>query len=529
MSLLPIRKNGKGPLYQDESLSKLHYFLFLLVLILGTFLRIHNLGSRSLWIDEAVRAGIAKLPINQVMNAVIGVSLSPPLGDYILNIVGHTFGFGEFQLRFVSAVAGIVCIVLAYAIVRNLLESNWLALLIATMVSVVPLHIFFSQNFEGPYALWSATVWLSLYLYICVTRSHMSRWRDIAVYLVALSVASWLHYYMAIIIFFIILDRLWTDWNKKCPLSKDRVLLAHLWLIPVWIPLFLIWKVQFRYFSENPSLRVIALLPPDFMLAVLKSWLIMPNIRYLNSMVVGIFLILVVLCVTGSSRKRMPIVLLLGISFGMLVVGYLLSGLSHQWQERYFLVGSLGEYILAACGINKILSFLFNDMKTINVFIAGCIIVISALGLLVNQQQSRIWPYQEDWRSAARIVEKNWKPGSLIVFPSQDNGVLFDYYLPPEYHKSFFGLPWKFSLNNKENWKGERASQSQFDELRGLVKQAPEVWVVQRHMITREKDVPLVLKLLEESGYRLDVAWSYEGRCKLFHGVKQLHNSSVMR
>lgn len=517
-NLLHIRRN-----------LKLDHFLLLVVVILGTFLRLNGLGSRSLWIDEAGRVVIAKLPIDQVMDGVMGISLSPPLGDYILNIWGHMTGFGEFQLRFLSAVAGIVSIVLAYAIARKVLDSNWLALLIATVVSVSPSNIALSQQFEGPYTYWTAAVWLSLYLYIRVARSHEPRRRDIAIYLIALSVASWLHYYTAIIILFIVLDRLWILWTKKCLFSKDRVLLAHVWLIPVWIPLFLVWKAEFSYLSMSPSLKVIALQSPFLMLEVLKSWMIpnVPNVPHLSLMLGGVLVVLVALCVIGSSRSGMPIVLFLGISFGMLIIGYLLDGLSHQFQVRYFLVGSLGAYVLAACGGNKILSFLFRDRKLMDVFIAGCIIAVLASGLLVYQQQSRIIPLQEDWRSAARIVETNWTPGSLIVFPAMENEMLFEYYLPPEYHKSFFGLPRAFNWSEGYNWADERASQNRLDELRGLVQHAPEVWIVQRHVVEREKDLLLVVKLLEESGYRLDVEWSYQGRSKLYHGINQLYNSSV--
>jgi len=116
----------------------------ILLTSLGTFFRIYHLGSQSIWLDEScaffrANNNLLKLWTNQINES------SPPLYDIILHYWLKFFNKGEFQLRLLSAIFGILLVPLSF-IVSNYIFNQRVALFSTLLVAISPYHIYYSQD-----------------------------------------------------------------------------------------------------------------------------------------------------------------------------------------------------------------------------------------------------------------------------------------------------------------------------------------------------------------------------------------------
>jgi hypothetical protein len=55
------------------------YTLLLIIVLIGLFLRVNQLGTPNLTVDEAVSTALAKMNLSQLMQAQPALELNPPL------------------------------------------------------------------------------------------------------------------------------------------------------------------------------------------------------------------------------------------------------------------------------------------------------------------------------------------------------------------------------------------------------------------------------------------------------------------
>ena len=142
--------------------------VLLLIVLLGSFLRLYKIGSESLWIDEGATAlavkdfgalGILNNTYNcgQIypVKGVCGSSLTTlnysnhndelPLYFVFLSLWSKLSGISESSLRFFSAIFGIFSIILVFYLVR-LLYGSKIALLVSFLTSINLTLIYYSQE-----------------------------------------------------------------------------------------------------------------------------------------------------------------------------------------------------------------------------------------------------------------------------------------------------------------------------------------------------------------------------------------------
>src|SRR3989338_788872 len=101
------------------------FLILALILLMGAFLRFHNLGSESFWIDEAATAlTLKKYSAAEILsNTVTKGDILPeyyvgnldlPTYFIILKLWSRLFGLNETSLRALSAIFGTLSIVLIY-------------------------------------------------------------------------------------------------------------------------------------------------------------------------------------------------------------------------------------------------------------------------------------------------------------------------------------------------------------------------------------------------------------------------------
>jgi mannosyltransferase len=186
------------------------------ILFVGAVLRIYDLGTESLWIDEAISMLWAKLSLSQIIERA-ALDIHPPLYFVLLHYWIHLFGASEFAARLLSAIIGIISLFMIYK-VGSLVFDHEAGLLSAFIMALSGFHIWYSQD-ARPYSLLVLTSLLSMYFFIQLHRRRTHR--DSIGYIVWSSLLIYTHYFG----FFILLAQ-----NIfSCTLSflkKERIALA---------------------------------------------------------------------------------------------------------------------------------------------------------------------------------------------------------------------------------------------------------------------------------------------------------------
>ncbi len=128
----------------------------MLLTVVGGVLRGFRIGANSLWVDEFATLTIASLPFHEIAGAAADVNFCPPLYFWLVHGVVSWLGVSETSLRLVSAVAGTLTVPVAWLLARELTGSRGVAVLCAALLSLNPLHIWYSQEARA-YAL---LIWL---------------------------------------------------------------------------------------------------------------------------------------------------------------------------------------------------------------------------------------------------------------------------------------------------------------------------------------------------------------------------------
>ena len=167
------------------------YLQVLLVLtVLGAFLRLFQLGTASLWLDEASTLTFARQSVTQVWGSLSSGEFNPPL-FYWLEHAMLTFGESEAVLRFIPAILGILTIPVFYFIGGEILDRNT-GIVGAALLAFSPFQIFYSQEARA-YAPMLFFFSLAFYFFLRLLRSWGRR--DALLFGAFSALAFWTHFY----------------------------------------------------------------------------------------------------------------------------------------------------------------------------------------------------------------------------------------------------------------------------------------------------------------------------------------------
>jgi mannosyltransferase len=169
-----------------------------LAILLGTALRLYDLGGRNLWLDEIFTATFAHA--DHSLATVVDYALStpipaPPLWFIITHLSIKMLGSSEFALRLPVALCGILSLAVTYRLGKTLFGRTE-GLIAVFLLSVSPFHIYYSR--EARY--YAALILLSLltvyFLYLAIQRQEWQWW---AIF-VAVTVANIYIHLMAFVV-----------------------------------------------------------------------------------------------------------------------------------------------------------------------------------------------------------------------------------------------------------------------------------------------------------------------------------------
>jgi mannosyltransferase len=179
--------------------------LFSVIVILSIFLRFYDLGTKSIWLDEAESIKESSLTIQ----GIAAHSNQPPLYFLILRGWIHLFGISEIAIRSLSAIFGVCAVGLIFMVGRSIFNTR-VALIGAFLTSFAFFPILHSQNARA----YSLLLLLSLLSYWCFIEALKKNniWWYLA-YLIASLLMLYTHFYglfivtSQIILFFIFFKR----------------------------------------------------------------------------------------------------------------------------------------------------------------------------------------------------------------------------------------------------------------------------------------------------------------------------------
>jgi 4-amino-4-deoxy-L-arabinose transferase-like glycosyltransferase len=362
--------------------------LLISILLVGAFLRFHNLGAKSLWLDEAYTWDmVIGHDWRGIWGAMLFWSNVSPLPYVLLKLGLPLFGISEFGLRLLSAFAGWLAIPVTYRLGRALfsMQAGWLA---AAIMALSPFAVWYSQEARA-YGLYLFLSALVLWTFV-----RAERGRGWLAYIVACALGYLTHYVVAVYAYAQAAYCL-TQLRRRPRLFRRWMLAQAVAIVPVglWVLAFLLQRRGVAGMSWIPG---VTLLTP---LQTLWNYFSGDGDHFTWSAIAGLALI-IGLIVWAIRSKPAAAPLLLWWLVAPLALTWLFSLRKASYVDRYFEPGLLAAALLVAGGLAALPRW-------------GRAVATAGMlaGLLWGSARLYTDPLfaKEDWRTAAQVIDvRGW-------------------------------------------------------------------------------------------------------------------------
>lgn len=467
------------------------------ILITGLLLRLISL-NQSLWLDEAINIQAAKsFSLVGMLTEYAVADFHPPGWFVILWFWGKLFGYSEIVMRLPSVIFGVLTISTTYLIGKKLVSKN-VGLLAALLLSINPLHIYYSQE-TRMYALATLAVAINILLLIKIIKGEKVNLIFLIVSNLGILLSDYIAYFIfpAQLIFLLFTKK---EVVKRWAMAFVGALILSIW----WLPIFLrqldvgatasanlpTWKFVVGAFDfKTVPLTFVKFIIGRISLAdkVLYAAILLP--------VAGLFTYL--LWRGAKNLGNLP----RNLNLTWVIVPVLLVATTSIFIPVYSYFRVL--FIIPAFVIliaNGILSFK-NKLRHVFLVVVMLIQVFCALVYLLNPNYQR-----EDWKGLVSFFKSVESP--IILFESSGTFPPFDYYA-------------EGTLNAKGALKDFPVKdESSVADLGALLNDFKEVYLVD-YLIEISDPKRLVAAKLNELGYKETDIENFNGVGFVYHYVKQ--------
>lgn len=191
-------------------------YILLSLILIGFALRLFKLAEQSLWADEFFSAYVTSLAPLNMLGIIIRDRVHPPL-YYMLLMCWQWLGNTPFLVRFLSVIFGVWTIPSTFILGKSIMGSR-VGLLSAFLITISPLHIWYSQEARMQTLFVLTTILTHFFLVQIITHNRKWDWIGYTLFLLA-SITS--HYFALLIlplhfILFAYYARpLFKEWFKK--------------------------------------------------------------------------------------------------------------------------------------------------------------------------------------------------------------------------------------------------------------------------------------------------------------------------
>jgi mannosyltransferase len=378
---------------------------------LAAVLRLITLSAQSFWLDEGYTVRLLRMPFGQMLRTVPKTESTPYLYYVVAWVWTHAFGFGEYGVRSLSALAGIATVPVVY------LAARWLAsrragAIAGLLVAVSPVMVWFSQEARA-YAL--ATL-LSALTVLCVVgyrRSRRSRWLAGWAASAALGLAT--HYFVG----FVMLGELIWLWRTA---PRDRRLAAAVGLVVVvgcgLLPLAITQEQTGHadYISHSSLHTTLVQIPKQLLLGYAS-----PGQKLTAALATVLLLVGAVMPLALSARVRARAAWPLATGAVAVLVPVVLALGGIDFLDARNLLPALPPLVIAAAigfsGWEELaLDSRRPQWRTVGSWTAGVLALVSLVVVVLVETNSR---YQrDDWRGVAHALGSGPDARVLLVDPA---------------------------------------------------------------------------------------------------------------
>jgi len=388
-----------------------------LIVLGGAALRFVGLAKESIWLDEATSIIIARMNLASVVAWAAG-DIHPPL-YYLALHLWLGFGQSEFAVRALSALFGVMTVVIVYALARELFDPR-VAWLSALLLALSPLHIWYSQETRMYVMVTMLSLLASYVMVLALRRRRLRYWLG---YALVSALALYTHYFALFVLLFqglFAVCWLWRNGSKSLWCRWLMATLAIAFLFLPWVPI-LYHQVTtggggwVERSVGRPSLRALADTWIYFSIG-LDRQLYPVLLRRVAYVLFGICL--VVVSRLAREREREAVLFCLMYVAVPLLTAWLLSQAKPMYTIRYLLPFLPAYCILVAAGIDGLG---WNG--------ARFVVTLALVGVLLLGDWSA-WRTEQnpDWRGLSFHILEQAQTGDVVLFSPRWNVKPFEYY-----------------------------------------------------------------------------------------------------
>jgi len=419
------------------------------IICIAAFLRLFQLGTESLWLDEAESIRESAMTIQGITSH----SNQPPLYFLLLRGWISLFGTSEFALRSLSAIFGILAVPVIFYI-GKLLFNERVGLISSFLLSFAFFPIYYSQETRA-YSLLLFLSLLSYLFFVIVIKKDDNRFYP--AYLAASILLVYTHFYGIFIIgsqllFYAVFFRKYTG-------QRWKLLSTFAFLILTLIPLYLLLKNNIQniandgFWISKPGFTTI--------LNTLTGYFAAGSTKYFASTLVVILAILGTFSIIKSQNKtslqssknksktnntvpawhvklesKENISLLALWLIIPILIPFIESQIMTPIYQAKYTIGALPALcILAANGLCNI------RPNWVVYPVLGLYLILISFGLKDYYQND----VKEQWKETAELINSNSEANDILVFSESYYSSPFNYY--------YRGNLQHFGINNLEDGK----------------------------------------------------------------------------
>ena len=425
------------------------------IVLVGLFLRLYQLGTQSIWFDEAVSVWESQMSLPKIIETIASFENSPPLYFVLLHYWMMVFGTSESAVRLLSALFGVLAIPMIYVVGRQLFNKE-VGLVGALILALSSFNIWYSQE-TRMYSLMVLLALLSMYFFLCFLQRGTLALS--AGYVLSTMLLLYTHYYG---VFVVIAQNIYIV--TLLVLSKQRTYKLRHWigLQAIVLALFAPWMMVVLSSPSAVRLQMIAWIAqptaadlistfisysgmatfisyPGVAALVADSGTALLSAAVLSALFLGlsVFSLFAYQKVRGAMDRKAPLKSLESYSWEVRIqdltpvyflavwllainlIPFVISLVSTPiYYVRYTIAASVALYLLVGKGITNI------NYKPTKLAVIGVVAALSVASL----PSYYFGVTRDQAREATSLIDANAKSGDVIlIYPDFEN-LTFNYY-----------------------------------------------------------------------------------------------------
>jgi hypothetical protein len=376
---------------------RLELTLLAIITAAGAWLRLHDLGGPSLWLDEILSYDIATKAAPAPWGRWLTSTFEPEHGPlfHASLLAGRFLAQPESSARVIAAICGVVTIPLIWIAARRL--GAIVALVAAILMAWSPLNVYYSRD-GRPYAL-------LMMLTTAALAAFATRARWVAFALIALALAYTSGTAAPVLVAIAI----------AAIAIRDRT--AAFCALAGAIAIALVYR------NHSPGAAITSVPAIDFgrVLQSFATSALLPSDAWRIAYVVFVFAVIGAITLVLRDRKS-GIVLITMAVLPAAIAWIVLRWLQHWFEIRYLSVSLPAYLILAAAGMSWVAA-LIPKLEPAAVVIAG-VVAFKALPSATSE------PYRKlDWRLIAQTIWIHTQPNDIVVAANDWTSISLGFYL----------------------------------------------------------------------------------------------------